>query len=214
MSDIQSIIISLPRCGQHMTERLLSALYDYYDKEYSYCSYYDEGCCKTIPCSNGKLFVKNHDFKGYINIDPDPNTKYLVLYRADKLDQLEAWFRFKYCDKQKVESSGLQSRPKPDYNKPEVFEALCNFVDERKDYYDSFVDKWVNTPHDNVLCLKYKYLVHNTVDASQKMLEFFNPGETFNSDDIVDCLEARDEKIESKYEFDTTVKDRLAKLYK
>lgn len=210
ISSSQNIIVSLPRCGQHMTSRLLSDLYNHFNKEYSYCEYSGVSCCRSIPCELGKQFIKNHDFKGYIKIDP--SIKYLVLYRDDKIDQLEAYFRFKYCAGQKVGSRGLKTRPKPDYSDLCTFKLLTMFIHQEKDYYDSFIDKWVNTPHDNVICLDYEYIVNNTVSASQKMLEFFNPGETFGSDDIINCLSTRDEQIEPKYEFDSSVKKQLVKL--
>ena len=46
-------IISFPRSGQHVMQRLLNHIYNYYGKEFSYCEYYT--CCNEIPCKN--MFV-------------------------------------------------------------------------------------------------------------------------------------------------------------
>ena len=46
-------IISFPRSGQHVMQRLLNHIYNYYGKEFSYCEYYT--CCNEIPCK--KMFV-------------------------------------------------------------------------------------------------------------------------------------------------------------
>jgi hypothetical protein len=49
-------IISFPRSGQHLFERLLKHIYEYYKKEFSYCEFYN--CCQNIPCQKNVYFKK------------------------------------------------------------------------------------------------------------------------------------------------------------
>ena len=52
-------IISFPRSGQHLTEKVLKVICSYFNQPYSYCEFYN--CCRTIPCKKKYRFMKNHD---------------------------------------------------------------------------------------------------------------------------------------------------------
>ena len=62
-------IISFPRSGQHLIESVMRHLCLQHNIDFTYCEYY--GCCKTIPCSKGYLFSKNHDFSLDLEIKKD-----------------------------------------------------------------------------------------------------------------------------------------------
>jgi hypothetical protein len=36
------LIVSFPRSGQHLLERLLEFIYNYYKKQFSYCEFYNK----------------------------------------------------------------------------------------------------------------------------------------------------------------------------
>ena len=89
------LIISFPRSGQHLFERLLGHIYKYYNKEFSYCEFY--GCCRRIPYRKNCLFQKNHDFT--LKLPIGSSSKFIVLYRKDKIIQLESYFRYEIINK-------------------------------------------------------------------------------------------------------------------
>jgi hypothetical protein len=83
------LIISFPRSGQHLFERMIKHISLYYKKEFSYCEYYN--CCKKIPCTKKSIFQKNHDFD--LKLQLQKNDKFIILYRKDKIAQLESYYR-------------------------------------------------------------------------------------------------------------------------
>ena len=83
-------ILSFPRSGNSLIMLLLNYFYLIKDKNFIFCNFYR--CCKTTPCKFNKMFQKYHDFK--LNLEIKDNEKYLILYRKDMVEQLEAYFRY------------------------------------------------------------------------------------------------------------------------
>ena len=127
-------IISFPRSGQHLMDRLLKHIYNYYGKEYSYCEYYT--CCKTIPCKKESLIQKNHDFDLGLKLKLDE--KNLILYRKDKIYQLESYFRYEKFKMDKFNSN-------INYKDEKIFNLLIEFIKRKSKYYDDFLNKYIKS---------------------------------------------------------------------
>jgi len=149
----KNIIVSFPRSGMNLFVRLLR----HYCKErslpFSYCEIYQkvECGCRTVPCKENRLFQKNHDFDLGLEIKND--FRYLVLYRENRLEQMEAFFRF-------GKESDLNGHS-PDYSNVQVRREFISFVKEHKDYYVGFLKKWVLAENENILKIEYDALMKN-----------------------------------------------------
>ncbi len=168
-------IISLPRSGQHMIESILRYIYSNINKEFKYCEYYT--CCKKIGnCNKNCNFQKNHDFWLNTNSNKLPihkNSKYLVLYRRDKIKQLESYYRF-YL---------LSSSKNYDYNE------LIGFINRNSTYYDNFIKKWVDNNRNNILKIEYYDLITDPNYYIEKIFYHFEndkiDSNIFNIKDLI-----------------------------
>lgn len=167
-------LISFPRSGQHLTECVLKYFHEEMKIPFSYCEFYS--CCNTIPCKKGSKFQKNHDW-GTSNVPHKPkddvkikdDVKYIVLYRGDMIYQLEAYYRF----------NRRWLRPQfAEWN----FMRCMKFIQDNRQYYQSFVSKWVTPKRDNILSFKFENLVKNPNEEYQKMMKFIYPDFTTSSD--------------------------------
>jgi hypothetical protein len=148
---MQLTIISFPRSGQHLTERLLTFYCKKQKIKFSYCEFYNH--CKNTPCKDGRLFQKNHDFD--LKLPIDASNRYLVLYRSNMIEQLEAYFRYELRA-----NWGLQhTSVKINYNNIEKRLSLQRFMESKSQYYFGFVKKWVMCDYRNVFKLEYASLV-------------------------------------------------------
>lgn len=143
-------IVSFPRSGQHLVRNLLSEYCKRADIDFRYCEFYR--CCASVPCTYHSRFMKNHDFaldttctdaKYQKNIEWNPHDVFIVLYRRDVVEQLEAWYRF--------------------FNKNNDYDvhSIGRFACTKLPFYEAFVNKWV---HDtvgkpNVCVIDYDELV-------------------------------------------------------
>lgn len=191
-------IISFPRSGQHMTERMLSEFYKAENIPYKYCEYYT--CCRQIPCKYNANYQKNHDFKLQLKIEP--NQKYLFLYRKNKLEQLEAFYRFK-------------KKNKPNYKNPREYLNLVQFCKEKLPYYNVLVAKFVHTDNENILSIDYNDFLHNPAKSLHKIITFF--GHNYSYNDIETFITNRKEKIQKKNKrnkkFFSKLRKDISKLY-
>jgi hypothetical protein len=133
------------------------------ENEWHYCTFYE--CCKRVPCArtreNRVVIQKNHDFK--LSTPISKTIKYMVLYRADPVVQLEAYFRYRWCWKMKMAD-------KPDYSDKKTRQALEAFVKKEKVYYDDFLNKWVYPSEPNRLRLTYDELVMHPIPSFRLIL--------------------------------------------
>ena len=173
-------IISFPRSGQHMTERILEEFHKVENISYSYCKFYR--CCNTVPCKYNSVYQKNHDFN--LSLEIKPNQKYLFLYRQNKLEQLEAYFRY-------------SRRNKQNYKDSKEYLNLLKFCREKSSYYDSLVTKFVNNESDNILCIDYNDYINHPSKTFHNIINFFGFNYSFNY--INNFIINRDEKIQKKH---------------
>jgi len=140
-----NLIVSFPRSGQHLTERVLRHFCLVKKTPFSYCEFYS-GCRKT-PCACGKLFQKQHDID--LKLPVEPSNQYLVLYREDRDDNITSYLRWLKANKKNPPENPVQ-------------------------YYDGFVSKWVRYDVDNVLPISYESILRNPYIYSM-VFRFFYP---------------------------------------
>ena len=196
----QHSIISFPRSGQHMTERMLGEFHKVENIPYSYCEFYTNfprlgWCgCKSTPCKNNSKFQKNHDFD--LSLEIKSNQKYLFLYRMDKIEQLEAWWRHhKKKNKKRRKSQG--------------YSGMVKFCRRHSSYYDNLVKKYVGNKSSNVLCVDYNYFLNNPPDTFHKIINFFGLG--YSLDHIDKFVMNRKEKISKTNTINMSLLRRLKK---
>ena len=189
MSKIQSFLISVPRSGQHMTERLLREFHRKKNLSYSYCEFYN--CCNQTPCELNKIYQKNHDFD--LKITPCKSKKHIFLYRKDKIEQLEAWFRMFH--------------PNPDYNNIETYKKLLSFYKSKSLYYDKIIKKY--STKKNILAIEYNKFLKEPENIFYIILSFLNIKTTRK--EIKEFLNERNEKISKKHTLNQQLKNKLKK---
>lgn len=151
-------IVSFPRSGSTMTYLLLQEIYEQKNMEFSFCEFYT--CCKSIPCKFNKIYQKNHDFK--LNLEIKENEKYLILYRKDVIEQLEAWFRY------------TNRKNNFDYNNHEYYIKLLKFIKKKINYYKKFINKYVDVKRPNFLVIDYNDYLNNPENRVFDIFNFFN----------------------------------------
>jgi hypothetical protein len=150
-----NIIVSFPRSGQHLVEKILEFCCKEHDIDFTYCEFYS--CCKSIPCNNGKNTSKNHDFDLDLKISDD--IKYISLYRKDMILQLESYYRY------------LSEYNDCEYN----YDDLLSFIIKSSNYYKGFVEKWIDNEKTNILKIDYYDIVKNPIEFSIKIFKHFYP---------------------------------------
>ena len=148
-----SLLVSFPRSGQHLVEKMLKFICKEHDVEFTYCEFYT--CCNSLPCKKGKEFSKNHDFD--LNLEVNNDIKYVCLYREDIILQLEAYYRF---------SIG-QTKIKYKYK------DLLKFIKDKSTYYNDFKSKWINNKSKNILKVEYYEILENPEKISKKIFKHF-----------------------------------------
>lgn len=187
----QNNIISFPRSGQHLIQRTLSKYHKFKNIPFTYCGFYD--CCNTVPCLYNSFYQKNHDFNGKLFINPE--WKYIYLYRKNKLENIEAYFRWKFKEKT--------------YENEETYNKLLNFCKKHITYYNKLHDKYVLTKYDNILPIEFNSLLLNPEFYIKKILYFFNYNTS--SIEISNFLKNNNEKIKKKNILNTKIYERLKK---
>jgi hypothetical protein len=150
-----SLLVSFPRSGQHLVEKILKFICKEHDVKFTYCEFYT--CCNSLPCKKGKEFSKNHDFD--LNLEVNNDIKYACLYREDIILQLEAYYRF---------SIG-QTKIKYKYK------DLLKFIKDKSTYYNDFKSKWINNKNKNILKVEYYEILENPEKISKKIFKHFFP---------------------------------------
>ena len=189
---VPNSVISFPRSGQHLTERILKEFHQVNNIPYKYCEFYN--CCRTTPCKYNAVYQKNHDFS--VSLKIQPNQKYLFLYRKNKLEQLEAYYRYIKKNKQ-------------DYKNLNDYQNLLKFCRSKSSYYDKLVAKFVNNNNENILCIDYNDFLKNPSKTFHKIINFF--GLKYSFDYVNNFIINRDEKIEKKNSIDKSLLIKLTK---
>jgi hypothetical protein len=146
--------VSMPRSGHHLLEMILkNSLGD----KFKYCEFYENGCCKSIPCDslddfNDKLFFqKSHDFD---LTDPIivSGTVRVVQYRSPiprSLSNYDLYLRNGATD---------------------TVGTFRRFLVDEALYFCNFYRKWLEKPLPEVFLLSYEEL---TADPLRAVLRFF-----------------------------------------
>lgn len=150
-----SILVSFPRSGQHLVEKILKFCYKEHNVEFTYCEFYN--CCNSLPCEKGKEISKNHDFN--LDLEMNSDIKYVCLYREDIILQLEAYYRF------------CTGRDKLKYK----YKDLLDFIKNNTNYYNDFKNKWTNNKSKNIIKVEYYELLKNPEKMSKKIFKHFLP---------------------------------------
>lgn len=185
-------IISFPRSGQHMNERILKEFHKVNNIPYKYCEFYS--CCNIVPCKYNSVYQKNHDFD--LSLKIQQNQKYLFLYRKNKLEQLEAYYIYSRKNKQ-------------DYKESNEYLNLLKFCRKNSSYYDSLVTKFVNNDNENILCIDYDDYLNYPSKTFHKIINFF--GFKYSFDYVDNFIINRYEKIKRRYYIDKSLLIKLKK---
>lgn len=195
-------IVSFPRSGQHLLERLLKHIHNYYNKEFSYCEYYT--CCQKIPCNKNSLFQKNHDFN--LNLKLNINEKFIIIYRKNKIYQLESLFRLNKFRKN-VFNSNIN------YKDKETFNNLIRFIKNNSKYYDNFVDKYIKSnKYQQALIIEYDDFLSQYKNYIKKIILFLNLKNDKNIDLNIENIINTFEKIEYKNKLDNEIYKQINKI--
>ena len=155
--DKKYFIISFPRSGFNLTYRLLEKFHSQNNLEFIFCNYYF--CCKNSDiCKLNYKYQRNHDFK--LSVKINENDKYLFLYRKNKLEQLEAYFRY--------------INPNINYKNPNDYLKLKKFIIDKSKYYDDLLDKYTSKKRDNILVIDYNDYINEPINTFNKIIEFFD----------------------------------------
>jgi len=145
-----------------MIEILLRDFYRKNNLPYSYCEFYT--CCCQTPCKYNSEYQKTHDFDFDLPIKDDQ--KYIFLYRKNKIEQLEAYYRY------------IHKTTSSDYTSKSEYNNLIQFCNDESYYYDELVEKYANPKRDNILCVDYNEFVNDPHKEFCKIIAFVG----FNSD--------------------------------
>ena len=160
-------IVSIPRSGQHFTQRALKFYHKSMNLDYSYCEFYN--CCQSRPCKKNKnSFQKNHDWE--LDFQINDKDKYLFLYRKNKVQQIEANFRLHLKNKNIISTSNL----KIDYTDSIMLSHLKTYIVATKKYYKGIYEKYLNNNQKNILQIEYDTYILNFCDTFKKILLFFD----------------------------------------
>ena len=195
------IISSFPRSGQHLTESIFIYLTEKHEVEWSYCNFYN--CCNSVPCKEGSIVSKNHDFDLQLPIDND--IKYIAIYRKDMIIQLEAYYRYSlHYEKKKYK-----------------YEDLLEFIINNREYYKGFVNKWIKNKNKNILKVEYYDLINNTEKVSKKIFKHFYPEVKIKNEVFINMNEKKfsvfsplkkrnvDNKIKELHKLDKEIYERI-----
>lgn len=173
-------IISFPRSGQHLMDRLLRKIYGYYSRHYSYCGFYT--CCKSIPCKKNSFFQKNHDFGLDLNVNRDE--KIIIMYRNDKFEQLEAYFRYN--------RSRIANNAKIQYDN-----EFVKFYNNKSSYYDNFIKKYNQHNFKNAFIVEYNSFILDYNEYIKRLIVYLDLPYKNLDEDVKNILDGF-EKIERK----------------
>lgn len=171
-----NLLVSFPRSGQHLTEKLLREIHRRLGIPYSYCSNGGnpmpsaECNCDLLPCKSQCKFKKTHDFN--LDIPIRAEDRYLVLYRSDPVDQMEAFYR--WTSKMDCVSSSNAI-------------AFAKFAKMRMRYYRAFISKWTCGAA-NVRVVEFRKLLASPTEELCGICSFFGIDIAHGIDDAVSAV--------------------------
>ena len=190
MKTIKYYLLTFPRSGNEMTRLIILDFLKYKNKKENFCCVYT--CCKETVCIRNSIYRKDHDFK-LDNIIKN-NKKYLILYRNDMIEQLEAYFRF---TKKNIVN----------YDNINEYKELLNFIKLKIPYYKGYIKKYVNQKRDNFLVIDYNNYLNNPIDSVFSILNFFDIECTRN--EVINFLNNRETKIKKINHLDNNLRKKI-----
>lgn len=165
-------LISVPRSGQHITERALRFYSEKMNLPFEYCEFYT--CCQSRPCKKKKdPYHKNHDFflrNNGTGIEFNKKEeKYVFLYRNNPLQVMEAHFRLLFN-----KTIGKKFSDKLDYNNPYMKQSFKKFIDDWIKYYKKVYCKYLHDKGPNILHVEFYDYLKNFRTVFKKILLFFD----------------------------------------
>lgn len=150
-----NFLISFPRSGHHIMVDVIEDITKLNNLPFSYCEFYT--CCNQIPCTKNSFLAKNHDFD--LDIPITPENKYIVLYRDDPFEQLEAWYRYQLLY-------------------PNSVDDLNVFIERNIQYYNNFRNKWVDNNYQNIIKITYDEFLKDPDQIFKNILNVLFPSNT------------------------------------
>lgn len=133
MEPITSYLVTLPRSGTFLVDRIMSRVAKTLNIPYA------ETFAKEFPCLTGNRLVKSHDTDGRVCRDKAPHgTQFVVLYRDNTLEQADAMMR--YFHENTTNASGAY---------------LASYATHLSTYFDTFTKKWCNEAIPDVHVFRY-----------------------------------------------------------
>lgn len=160
------LLVSVPRCGQLMTEKLLSAYHNVLGIKYGYCEFYS--CCLTRPCAHQPdSFQKSHDFD--LDDAVDTNGRYAFIFRSDIAFTADAWFRYE------AKRSGhiVNTNQSIDYANKDFSLLFERFASEKASYLNRIHGKWLYQGGPSVIAVPYDQFVDDPVGTLSRLLDHF-----------------------------------------
>lgn len=150
------------------------------------------------------MFQKNHDFK--LNLRLKLDEKFLILYRNDKILQLESWFRLTLYTREIVTNTN--------YKDKNIFNKLIEFIKKKSKYYDDFVEKYIKlNNYKQALIITYDDFLLNYKNYIKQIL-YLNLTNSENIDLDIEKIVNTFEKIEYKHTLDDDIYKAIKKILK
>lgn len=151
------------------------------------------------------MFQKNHDFK--LNLRLKLDEKFLILYRNDKILQLESWFRLTLYTREIVTNTN--------YKDKNIFNKLIEFIKKKSKYYDDFVEKYIKlNNYKQALIITYDDFLLNYKNYIKQIILYLNLTNSENIDLDIEKIVNTFEKIEYKHTLDDDIYKAIKKILK
>ncbi len=172
-----------------MLERIIQHLFSLHDYSYSYCEYY--GCCQTAPCRYNKLLQKHHD--GQLKF-PQGLGRYVALYRADAILQIDALYRYDNSSKH-GEYDQLIHPDETWWQSEKYIRSLVALVNRDFGFHRRFISRWVSNSDPTILSMEYYDFVKQPKINTRKILKHLFPDAQFGDAQIDRALEVEQPRI-------------------
>lgn len=197
------VLVSYPRSGSNLMYNLIKHYFEMAEEPLSSCVYY--GKCESIPCMciQPATLTKTHDSENLHQINL--NLKYIVIYRKDKIKNIEAYLRLINAINNGYENIRYESKTKL---QPDFFKNTTNIERVKMCFkqYDQFVKKY-DSNMKNMLVIKTEEIMENLQGVFERCLIFLGQDAMTTSnkgyiEQIINSTELQFTKIEDKSYFD------------
>jgi len=171
--------ITFPRCGHTWLSRILKY---YFKKDLNYCEMYNNPELMIDVNENTNL-QKNHDFN--LNTQIKADRKYLVQIR-NREDCLNSFFNLEVLsiDKNYTNENNTVKSP---YKNFSDYGKYINWIEEKKYFYNNFLNKWVFNYIPNCKIVIYEHLKNNTYDEVHSILQHMTD-KSMNEENLIDAI--------------------------